>query len=236
MSGDSKRERRDAMIEECRNYARFLVVRMVQLMGLPSRYIDEFVAAAYLGLVEAAERFDHRNDTNFKSFAYLRIRGAVIDSIRANSELTGTAYKYARALQAIQDLGEAEGLSGSEATADPAAELGRLLEYAASGALAFKLSMSDAEREVEELVDMDQTPEEQLRSKELRGVFNQLLSELPPQERAVMRGIYVEGKSMGEVGEGLGKGRSKSWVSRLHARGLAMVKQKYLELLETDEI
>ena len=240
MSKRTKRGRRDELIEECRGYARFLVVRMVQMMGLPPRYTDEFVAAAYLGLVEAAERFDHRSDIDFKSYAYLRIRGAVIDSIRHHSELTGSAYKYARALQAMQDFREEGVASRVGASAEPAAELARVLDYAASGALAFKLSMNDVQGEVEEVPDSCASPEENLRSKELRAVFSEILHELPTKERAVMKAFYIEGKSMQEIGETGGvassRARSKSWVSRLHTRGLQMVRQRYLELLETDEL
>ena len=236
MSRGTKRDQRDQLIEECRGYARFLVVRMVQLMGLPPRYIDEFVSAAYLGLVEAAERFDHRGDVDFKCYAYLRIRGAVIDSIRQNSELTGSAYKYARALQAIQDFREEVTSGKPESGAEPSAELARVLDYAARGALAFKLSISEVQGEVEEIPDPNMSPEEGLRRKELRGVFNGILNELPSKERAVLKAFYIDGKTMQEIGESAGKGRSKSWVSRLHTRGLEMVKQKYLELLETDEL
>ena len=55
--------------------------------------VEDAIQAAYAGLVEAAQRFDFTKhdpaisdlDTNFKSFAYLRIRGSVIDESRKMS-------------------------------------------------------------------------------------------------------------------------------------------------------
>jgi len=49
---------------------------------LPFVGYDEFQSAAYLGLVEAANRFDPSRDTSFKSFAYVRIIGAIKDYLR----------------------------------------------------------------------------------------------------------------------------------------------------------
>lgn len=48
---------RNALIEEYQGYARHVVARLCERMGLPLEHFDEFLAAAYLGLVEAAERF-----------------------------------------------------------------------------------------------------------------------------------------------------------------------------------
>lgn len=58
--------------------------------GLPIS-VEDAVSAGYLGLVKAAQRFDLDRpeegdiDRNFRSFAFLHIRGAVLDESRNNT-------------------------------------------------------------------------------------------------------------------------------------------------------
>lgn len=47
---------------------------------------DELVAAGFLGLVQAANSFDHRPGVQFATFAYHRIRGAMIESVREDAK------------------------------------------------------------------------------------------------------------------------------------------------------
>jgi RNA polymerase sigma factor for flagellar operon FliA len=48
--------------------------------------MDDLVSAGTVGLMEAAARFDARRGVPFASFAYSRIRGAVVDELRCLSE------------------------------------------------------------------------------------------------------------------------------------------------------
>lgn len=48
---------------------------------------ENLESAGMLGLVEAAERFDSTRGVDFKAFAALRIRGAIIDELRRNCPL-----------------------------------------------------------------------------------------------------------------------------------------------------
>ena len=44
--------------------------------------IDDLVSAGTIGLIEAAERYDSKRGASFATFAYRRIRGAIIDEMR----------------------------------------------------------------------------------------------------------------------------------------------------------
>jgi RNA polymerase sigma factor for flagellar operon FliA len=48
---------------------------------------ENLESAGVLGLVEAAAKFDPTRNAQFKTFAYLRIRGAIVDELRRNSPL-----------------------------------------------------------------------------------------------------------------------------------------------------
>src|ERR1700722_2155297 len=49
--------------------------------------LDNLEAAGVLGLVEAANRYEPDRGIRFKTFAYTRIRGAILDELRRNSPL-----------------------------------------------------------------------------------------------------------------------------------------------------
>jgi RNA polymerase sigma factor (sigma-70 family) len=94
--------------------------------------VDDLVSAGTIGLLEALDRYDARRGVPFVSFAYSRIRGAIIDEI--------TAYKPPRAetsepLSLEAPIRNGENLTLKDVTADPlapeperGAELAELLE------------------------------------------------------------------------------------------------------------
>jgi RNA polymerase sigma factor (sigma-70 family) len=49
---------------------------------VPQIEMDDLVSAGTIGLLEAADRFDHELGVQFTSFAYPRINGAIVDEIR----------------------------------------------------------------------------------------------------------------------------------------------------------
>lgn len=230
----SANSKRDRLISEYRKYVHSIVGRLIHTMGLPSELYEEFVAAGYLGLVEAAQRFDFASGNEFKHFAFFRIRGAIIDSIRATSNLSGRAYRFAKALQAAQTLRE-DGLGKGDASASPGGcgrnTLAKVLNFAAHSALAFRLSMADAELELTSSENGGVTPEQTLEKKEEQHLFCKLIATLPPKERTIIEDYYFREKTFSEIAA-QNKRLSKSWISRLHARALCRLKERYLEYVE----
>jgi RNA polymerase sigma factor FliA len=220
---------RNALIAEYQVFVETIAKKLIHRMGLPNKQYDDFVAAGYLGLVEAATRYRPRRGASFKTFAYLRIRGAIIDSIRECSDVSGAGYRYARALQAVSDLREDGQLTvvqkPSPESHDTSARLAEVLEYAAKSALAFRLSLADAEQEMAAQVKSPD-PESSLIARESAQLFASLIKTLPRKERMVIEQYYFKGKSFKEIVESHKK-LSKSWVSRLHGRALTMLKVRY---------
>ena len=72
---------RDRLILEHLSYVRHILGKM--LGALPD-YVDNenLESAGILGLVEAAGQFDPSRGTAFTTFAYQRIRGAILDCIQ----------------------------------------------------------------------------------------------------------------------------------------------------------
>jgi len=233
MEKAEKRISRDRLIEEFEPYVHRIVRRLVRVLGLSSDQTDEFISAGYLGLVEAAEKFDATTGVSFKNYAYLRIRGAVIDSLRNHSQLSDRAYRYARALEAAQSL--REHLSEEEWSKvahhrekNSRQSLAKILEYAAKGALVYRLSFTDISDEMAELPDYDCNPETVLGYKESVTFIKKMVSTLPQAERDIVEDYYFRGKPFVQIARERG-GISKSWVSRLHSRAIERIKQRYFE-------
>lgn len=90
----------------------------------PGVDLDNLESAGVLGLVEAAGKFDPTRNAQFKTFAFLRIRGAIIDELRRNSPLpqhmlekVAAVRKAVRKLAppvTVEAIAEASGLTPDE--------------------------------------------------------------------------------------------------------------------------
>lgn len=235
----AEKSERDALIERYQSYVHHIAGGLIQKLGLPQTLFDEFAAAGYLGLVEAAERYDATCGSPFKCYAYLRIRGAIIDSVRECHDLSGEVYQYAKALKAAHSEREGwdlEGgiLQGAEAGSeenDP--QIGRILDYLARGGLAFRLSYEEAAEEVEGVEDESENTETQMVRTASETQLRELIKGLPDKERLVIEEYYFHDRTFHEIGE-IEEGLSKGWVSKLHTRALQILRRRIMESETTE--
>src|SRR5579872_850219 len=84
---------------------------------------EDLVHAGVLGLIDAVDKFDRSRDVQLKSYAKFRIRGAILDSLRASDWSPRRLRKQARLLaETSRALSTELGRSPSEA--ELAARLG----------------------------------------------------------------------------------------------------------------
>jgi RNA polymerase sigma factor for flagellar operon FliA len=82
----ARRQQRDELILSHLPLVKHIIGRMA--IHFPAGVdIENLEAAGALGLVEAAQHFDPAQNVQFKTFAYMRIRGAILDELRRNSPL-----------------------------------------------------------------------------------------------------------------------------------------------------
>ena len=79
-------QKRDALILSHLPLVKHVIGRLVGELP-PGVDVENLEAAGVLGLVEAAGKYDPGRNTLFKTFAYIRIRGAVLDELRRASPL-----------------------------------------------------------------------------------------------------------------------------------------------------
>jgi RNA polymerase sigma factor for flagellar operon FliA len=178
--------------------------------------IEDLVAFAYEGLIEARKRFDPARGVQFKSFAYYRVRGAVVDGVRRMAYLPRRAYARLKAAEAM-DLQSEPFVETAQAGATPpdAAHALRALDEMLGHVAAAYCTAASVD-------DDDADPEHSLLARERRDRVQQALAVLPEQEQFLIRGHYIEGRNFDELAAELGL--SKSWASRLHTRALGRMR------------
>ena len=162
--------------------------------------VDDLIAFGFGGLLEAEDRFDPTRGVRFQTFAYHRVRGAMLDGVRKMAHLPRRAHQRLK--------GEADTVPTAAPT--PLERAVAQMSANLTGACPLQ-GRYGAE-----------SPELQLLQGESVSRLLRALSDLSPRERALVRGRYFEGRSLDAVAAELGI--SKSWASRLHTQALGRLR------------
>ncbi len=199
------------------------------------RHVDrnELADAGAVGLVEAAQRYEEGRGVPFERFAARRIRGAILDAVRANDWAPRSVRAAARQLeQAEQELTNKTGAAPN--TDALATHLGidveRVLElqHRVHRSVILALDHYVAPDDDEELtlgdvlVDPDELePSDELERRELLGYLRDALHLLPERHRMVVVGYFLEGRTSLELATFLGVTESR--ISQLRSEALRML-------------
>jgi RNA polymerase sigma factor for flagellar operon FliA len=193
--------------------------------------LEDLVSYGQTGLLEAARRFDPTRGVPFRAYASIRIRGAMIDAVRALSPLPRSAFERLRGLQAMHRVAEAatEDAYATESSAVGAQQADRLIaEHLSNMATAMAIGMvaRPVRGEAGEFIGASHyaSPEEATCNAELRQIILEAIAELPDKEAQLVHRHYIDGDRFEQVAEELGL--SKSWASRLHARAIARLSKR----------
>ncbi len=200
------------------------------------RHVDreELATAGALGLVEAARRYDPSRGVPFDRFAAQRIRGAILDAVRAADWAPRSVRTLARRLEQVEQRLATE--LGRVPNADETAEALGLSKEALrrlqdrlfrSVVLALDYEVSDAEEEVT-LVDMlsdtqVMEPSEELEARELHAYLRDAVELLPERHRLVIVGYFLEGRKSPDLARLLGVTESR--ISQLRSEALEMMRE-----------
>ncbi|MCU0267064.1 MAG: FliA/WhiG family RNA polymerase sigma factor [Acidimicrobiales bacterium] len=196
---------------------------------------DELARAGALGLVEAARRYDESRGVPFERFAAQRIRGAILDAVRAADWAPRSVRTLARRLEGVEqrlatELGRVPSVNEmAEALGMTRSELNRLQDRLfRSVVLALEHEVSEAGEEDLTLVDVlsDRSavePLEELETRELHAYLRDAVTLLPERHRLVIVGYFLEGRTSQELARFLGVTESR--VSQLRSEALLMLKE-----------
>ena len=207
--------------------------------GLPA-HVDEgdLVSYGLLGLIGAIERFDPDREIKFETYAIARIKGAIIDELRALDWVPRSVRARARDIErAIAELEKK--LHRAPTDEEIGAKLGMteeelgasLTEISRSsiGALDELWTISSSGGDQVALIDTiedTQGPEPQsaLAQTELKEALGESIARLPEREKLVVTLYYYEELTLREIGEVLGVTESR--VSQLHTKAILRLKAR----------
>ena len=206
--------------------------------GLPA-HVDEgdLVSYGLLGLISAIERYDPSRDIKFETYAIARIKGAIIDELRALDWVPRSVRSRAREIErAIAELEAKTGLAPTDEQI--AAKIGisvdeleeSLTDISRSSIAAHdELWSLSGEGDQISLMDTieDETgprPEAALDQTEMREALADAIARLPEREKLVVTLYYYEELTLREIGEVLGVTESR--VSQLHTKAILRLKAR----------
>jgi RNA polymerase sigma factor for flagellar operon FliA len=206
--------------------------------GLPA-HVDEgdLVSYGLLGLIGAIERYDPDRDIKFETYAISRIKGAIIDELRALDWVPRSVRARAREIE--RSIAELEAKLGRAPTDEEIAgkigisvdELEESLTDISRTSIAAldELWSVSGEGDQVSLLDTieDETgprPEAALDETEMREALADAISRLPEREKLVVTLYYYEELTLREIGEVLGVTESR--VSQLHTKAILRLKAR----------
>lgn len=190
---------------------------------------DDIVSYGIIGLIDAIEKFDINKLNKFETYANFRIKGAVIDQLRALDwaprSLRQKYREYERALSELQNE-----KSGSYTDTDVAKKMNISLDEL--NKLTTDLSqvaVVSLEEKFENRVefdirtdDIDVHPEKALVDKETRAMLAKAIDKLEDRERTIISLYYYEKLTYREIAEIVGI--SESRISQIHTKAIAKLR------------
>jgi RNA polymerase sigma factor FliA len=198
----------------------------------PALSIDDLVSAGTIGLVKAARDFDPSKDAEFKTYAYIRIRGAVIDELRNWSFAPPALGKQMNAIeQFCRDKIEQTGSAPSdeqiaEHLCVTVEKLYRTFEHARAGHF---LSIHGLSEETPSLgnfliADSKDCPHAHIERAELLERLTAAIQQLPKKQRQITILYYNQQLTMKQIAQAMDITESR--VSQLHAAALVKLSAK----------
>jgi RNA polymerase sigma factor for flagellar operon FliA len=211
--------------------------------GLPAS-VDhaDLVSYGMFGLIDALEKFEPARGNKFETYAIPRIKGAIIDELRAMDWVPRSVRFKAREIEkAYQDLETM--LKRAPTEKEVSDRLGVSLpelhdvisqiSFVSVLALDEMLSVgSDRGEQVsllDTLADRQGDPTLGLEGQETRGLLAAAINSLSEREKIVVTLYYFEGLTLNEIGEILGVTESR--VCQIHTKAVGQLR---LQLVETE--
>lgn len=189
---------------------------------------DDLVSAGMVGLAQAARNFDPELGVPFHRYAATRIKGALLDELRAHDWASRPVRAKARHMDlTIERLTAKLGRHPNQAElaeamgVQPSAIRGLTTDLHRATVLNYESMLTSGDSDAVLLVD-DDTPELELLERERNAYLVDAIRSLPERLQVVVTGYFFEDRSMQDIGAELGV--SESRVSQLRAEALDLLK------------
>ncbi|MGH2346848.1 MAG: FliA/WhiG family RNA polymerase sigma factor [Chloroflexota bacterium] len=191
---------------------------------------EDILGYGTMGLIDAVDRFDASRGVKFETYAVTRIRGYLLDQLRAHDWLPRTARGHVHTVQRVSE--ELESRLGRHPSRDelasetglPPETCGQAMVDAGNRLLSLETALTaGADGDTPSLVDRledkhDIGPALQAMRAELRDAVTLALYDLPERQRTVVGLRYGEERTFKEIADILNV--SESRACQLHTQAL----------------
>ncbi len=236
---------KDKVILEYAPLIKFIAQKIA--VRLPANIeLDDLISSGVIGLMDAIEKYDPTRDNKFKTYAEFRIRGAILDELRAQDWVPRSIRDKAKLLD--KTVVHLESELGRIATEEEVAvalnctidEFHDLISQVRPVSL---LSIDEAQTfsnvDKKSILNILEgcklaNPFNQLNVKTVKETVTHAIEELPERQRLVLSLYYYEDLNLKEIGRVLRVTESR--VSQLHAQAVSRLRAKLTQVLGTGEL
>jgi RNA polymerase sigma factor FliA len=227
---------RDQLIIRYAPWVKFIALRMAA--KLPSHIqAEDLISAGIIGLIDALDKFNPAREVQFKTYAQIRIQGAMKDELRALDWASRSMRQKVKRLEQAYATLEQE-LGRPPSSEEVASSLGiqmdefeEMLDDVKGTSLVSleELGQGPPSEDKTSLLEAlltreDQDPLEVLNLQDLKKALSLAIAELPEKERLVLSLYYFEELTMKEVGKVLNLTESR--ISQLHTQTVLRLRSK----------
>ena len=212
-------EIRDKLVEQYLPLVKLVSARIA--IGLPQHVDkDDLTSNGFFGLLDAIERFDVARGVKFETYAVVRIRGAILDALRAQDWLPSTLRQKAKQYeQTVADLENSFGRSATDSEIAKALsisdeQLHVLINQLSSSTLVPLDEFIRTESPTSQIV----SPSQNVEDEEVKSILAKAIDKLPEKERLVVSLYYYEELTLKEISVIMKL--SEARISQLHTKAI----------------
>jgi RNA polymerase sigma factor FliA len=191
--------------------------------------VEDLISAGIMGLLEAMEKFDSNRGIKLNTFAYLRIRGAMIDELRSKDWFPRSARSKAKKIDEVVRRLEAklgrypkEEEVAKALNMDLESYLAMLKDYGNLSVISIEdlaeISGDDREKIIQYAVEESEDPEKFAQMHEMEELLEKEIGRLPEKQRMVLSLYYREDMNMKEIAKTLGITEAR--VCQIHSQSI----------------
>ena len=237
-------ETKDRIIVEYAPLIRYIAQKIA--FRLPANVeLDDLISCGVIGLMDAIKKYDHTRDNKFKTYAEFRIRGSILDELRAQDWVPRSVREKAkmieRAYKKIEmELGrpatDEEMCRELDCTQDEFHELLNKSKSVSLLNLDESLSMGRGDKRLMAGImerSKSSNPYTMVSRKNLREKIKEGILALGEKQRLVLSLYYYEDLNLKEIGQVLDVTESR--VSQLHTQAIMRLRSKLRHVLDDVE-
>lgn len=230
---------REKLIIEYSSLVKYVAGRLSIYFGSHVEY-DDLVSFGVFGLIDAIDKFDLSKGVKFETYASLRIRGAIIDSIREMDWAPRSLRQKSKEVEKLYVEVENE-LGHAASDKEMADRLGITVDEFAKTLNELNIStMMSLDEFLEQNYEIgvggnnvlkDGIPENYIEVNELKETLANAIDKLPDKEKMVVSFYYYEELTLKEISAIMGV--SESRISQLHTKAILRLRGKLSRLKAT---